>query len=457
MITKFKINNYKVLKNFEIDLLKENGAPYKTIIFVGENGTGKTSIFEAITDFINLKSPKPFDYLNYRINGLDFQVTNNINHPSGSIPGFHNRQNLKTGQIEFVTVNAHNSPDKLKTDIYDIRHYGCAYSRSKIEINDKEITSTTNLDIDKNVHNVQDKNSSFNSNIKQLLIDLGIKGSLKIVNGKTNGYIPKLDRFKKAFNSFFENLQFIGIDSSDDRYTVDFINKYTNENIDIDLLSTGEKQIVFRGAEILSNKNLLNNGYVFIDEPELGMHPLWQEKILNYYKSLITDQNSNEQMAQLFISTHSLNLLKNSLNDDDTIIFILENDNGAIKATKYDKSDVLNTLSLSEINYKAFHLYTNEFHNLLFTFYQDLMNADTIADVDKDILKESEYDKSKHEKIYQFKDKNGKIRPYSTLPVYIRNAFHHPDSNKTYTNEELRISTELLIQLCKKYKNNQSS
>lgn len=383
---------------------------------------------------------------------MDFQVTNNINQPNGSIPGFHNRQNLKTGQIEFVTVNAYNSPNKLKTDIYDIRHYGCDYSRSKIEINDKEITSTTNLDIDKNVHNVQDKNSSFNSNIKQLLIDLGIKDSLKIVNGKTNGYIPKLDRFKKAFNSFFENLQFIGIDSSDDKYTVDFINKYTNENIDIDLLSTGEKQIVFRGAEILSNKNLLNNGYVFIDEPELGMHPLWQEKILNYYKSLITDQNSNEQMAQLFISTHSLNLLKNSLNDNDTIIFILENDNGVINATKYDKSDVLNSLSLSEINYKAFHIYTDEFHNLLFAFYEDLMNADTIADVDKDILKENEYDKSKHEKIYQFKDKNGKIRTYSTLPVYIRNAFHHPDSNKTYTKEELQVSIELLIQLCKKYK-----
>ncbi len=38
---------------------------------------------------------------------------------------------------------------------------------------------------------------------------------------------------------------------------------------------------------------------------------------------------------------------------------------------------------------------------------------------------------------------------YDSLSTYIRNAIHHPDSGNTFTNEELRTSIELLIELCR--------
>lgn len=38
---------------------------------------------------------------------------------------------------------------------------------------------------------------------------------------------------------------------------------------------------------------------------------------------------------------------------------------------------------------------------------------------------------------------------YETLCTYIRNAIDHPDSDNTYTKEELRTSIEFLIELCK--------
>ena len=38
---------------------------------------------------------------------------------------------------------------------------------------------------------------------------------------------------------------------------------------------------------------------------------------------------------------------------------------------------------------------------------------------------------------------------YQTLPTYIRNAIDHPDSGNTFTDEELNISIELLVELCR--------
>ena len=47
------------------------------------------------------------------------------------------------------------------------------------------------------------------------------------------------------------------------------------KSIPVDSLSTGEKQIVFRGTQLLGNMNSIKDGVVLVDEPELSMHPRW--------------------------------------------------------------------------------------------------------------------------------------------------------------------------------------
>ena len=70
--------------------------------------------------------------------------------------------------------------------------------------------------------------------------------------------------------------------------------------ISIDDLSTGEKQIVFRGAYLLRNINQLNGAIIMVDEPELSMHPKWQKNILRYYKNLFTDNNGGTNSSIIF-------------------------------------------------------------------------------------------------------------------------------------------------------------
>ena len=77
-------------------------------------------------------------------------------------------------------------------------------------------------------------------------------------------------------------------------------------DISIDNLSTGEKQIVFRGAYLLKNSNNLSKGIVLIDEPELSMHPKWQEKYCSIIEVCLPKE---ETKIRKFLWRHIRNML----------------------------------------------------------------------------------------------------------------------------------------------------
>ncbi|MEF9506852.1 AAA family ATPase [Burkholderia sp. 1B3(2022)] len=71
----------------------------------------------------------------------------------------------------------------------------------------------------------------------------------------------------------------------------------------MDELSTGEKQIVFRGGFLLRDLASIQGGIFLLDEPELSLHPAWQARILGFYQRLITKTPSST--TQLIVATHS--------------------------------------------------------------------------------------------------------------------------------------------------------
>lgn len=74
------------------------------------------------------------------------------------------------------------------------------------------------------------------------------------------------------------------------------------KEISIDALSSGEKQVVYRGCFLLKDANATRGAFVFIDEPEISLHPLWQQKVLDYYKAMFTDA-TGVQTSQIFCVT----------------------------------------------------------------------------------------------------------------------------------------------------------
>ena len=352
-----------------------------------------------------------------------------------------------------VASNRNNDFEQIENDLEDIRHYGCAYSKARSGFNTQKVTSTTTQQLDNNKYE-EDLTEDYTI-IKQLIVDIDAEDNSDWMDVSIAGTAPSIEvfqqnsrlyRFKNAFNQFFDSMKFKKIDSSSADEKRIIFEKHS-KTIPLDSLSTGEKQIVFRGAHLLKNNNNLQNGIVLVDEPELSMHPKWQGKILKYYRDLFT--NNGVQSTQMIFSTHSEYVIRAALDDTDNVLVIILKDNNGTIVPSYTNDRVLPTLIASEVNYLAFDIVSVDYHIALYGRLQLMAQKDRIGACDSFIAQHQDYDSTIHEKI-----DNSQYGNYTTWPTYIRNAIDHPDSGRHYTPEELRKSIQLLRKLCYPYRNN---
>lgn len=189
--------------------------------------------------------------------------------------------------------------------------------------------------------------------------------------------------------------------------------------------------------------NSIKDGVVLVDEPELSMHPRWQEKILDYYNKLFIKDNI--QLAQMIFATHSEYVIKSALqNSRDALIIVLKEKENVITPVKITAPSVLPTITSAETNYLAFNIVSIDYHIQLYGYLQAKTQKHKIKECDNYIKNHPSYDSNKYGKMSQYGNTQ-----YETLCTYIRNAIDHPDSGNTYTKEELRTSIEFLIELCK--------
>ncbi|MBE6151569.1 MAG: ATP-binding protein [Firmicutes bacterium] len=448
MIKKVKWKEHPILGNLELDFSKNDGTIYNTIILAGENGTGKTTIIENLSTFLNLGALDSIEYIDYIINGVEYSIFPQDDN-NGIKYGFHQRQNKNDGKIVKIFNGTNSSKQKIEEDLEDIRHYGCAYSKARSGFETKKVISTTTQQLD--VEKYEDDDANDFTFIKQLIIDVETQDNsewMEVTRKRTGKSFEefkkesKLYRFEKAFNDFFDNVTFERVDNTDSVEKKIIFEKH-GKKINIDSLSTGEKQIVFRGAHLLKNVNNISNGIVLIDEPELSMHPKWQSKILQFYRNLFTKDGN--QKTQILVATHSEYVLKSALEDRDNVLVItLHDDNGVIKVNNITAPIILPTITSAEINYLAFGIISPDLHIELYGYLQSKTNQNYLDGCDAYIYGHHKFDSVKHEKISKFRK-----HTYKTLPTFIRNSIDHPSTTMPYTNDELKTSIELLIELCK--------
>lgn len=304
-IRKLKYNNHKVLGNLELDFVNPaTGQPYNTIVLVGENGTGKTTILKTISDYINVISLRPFDYIEYEANGGKFRIEPL---PNGN-DTFHKRKDLMAGSEEEVERDNYNNGEIMRADKKDMRHYACAFSKARADFKTDKISNVSTKTLDSEIHD-NDNEDNYTS-LKQLIVDIDNQDNSEYTQRNKTArldyaqFLPtsRMYRFSNAFNTFFGEIRFDRIENIENEKVILF--KKNDKDVPIDGLSTGEKQIVFRGAYLLKNSGKMEDGVAFIDEPELSMHPSWQRKILDYFRNLYKD-TTGDQKAQLFFASHS--------------------------------------------------------------------------------------------------------------------------------------------------------
>lgn len=326
-VRKLKLSNHPVLGNLELDFTDSSNKAVDTVIIAGNNGIGKSSLMELLYKIMSHEyrdTPCYIDMIEVEID-----------------------EEIRTFRFSLKTINGNNylyaKDDSgletmvLSENFAEIFPTSAIFSDVDINFQSKQITYVTSGNIDESVESRR-SSSDLPTEINQLIIDIqalddadvarATRGNPEI--GLSELQVPqRMPRFTKAFDLMFDDLKYDRVDNRDGHKEILF--KKNGHDVRVDQLSSGEKQIVYRGCFMLKDSHALRGSFVFIDEPEISLHPSWQEKILHFYKSLFQDEEGY-QTSQIFCVTHSSFIIHDENRYNDKVIVLAKNESGEVVA-----------------------------------------------------------------------------------------------------------------------------
>lgn len=318
-IRKVKFINHPILGDLTLDFCDASGHAVDTVIFAGENGVGKSTILNALYELSANNTKTELNLEIERTEGIEVlqyrrDERNNLIYVFDST-----KSGYYIGSDNFKrTYNFHG-----------------IFSDVDINFHSNDLSNVTSLALDQKIESRRSSND-LPTEIKQLLIDIQALDDADIaywvkhnfgVNTDKMVISERIPRFTKAFARMLDNLEYDRIENVDGHKEILF--SKSGHNIPIDALSSGEKQIVYRGCFLLKDANAMNGAFVFIDEPEISLHPKWQMKVMDYYKGIFTDE-SGKQTSQIFAVTHSPFIIHNENRKNDKVIVLARDSNGKI-------------------------------------------------------------------------------------------------------------------------------
>lgn len=455
-LKKISINNYKlfnqefVIDNFNIP--DETNMGTGLTIIVGENGCGKTTILDSIA--ISMLDYRAESFNIYDFNEFNKEVnivfySNKEFDVKGTMPNFDFKaigfnfnakvrnkapKNYLVSPIVYDQLYISSNSDKPKKGSPDLR----------LSVNNpysgKRFNETDILYLDRN-RLFQTRTGTYNNTrFDRLMSDFNFQyikntDNIEDLNIELNNKVKK----DKIENAFLENAIKKFQTISGYHVWLDFIDNYRpfknssfvlkeNNNIQIPLSSIGSGfEMIFSliYSYYLSKQNN-KKMIILIDEPELHLHPDVQKKFVDFLLEISKD-------TQVIITTHSPILVKQLMYNEFVKSIVIHSDK-----TISDISDLkLSYLSSNEINYIAFGLATEEYHNELYEEIKSL-NGNTlkIKDFDNQFFVVTK----NQQKLYPWMGNANEV----SIHTFIRNQIHHRKDNGEAKYDDLKSSIDFM-------------
>lgn len=298
----FKINqidlkNSNQFQKLKIDLTypkghKFAGKPMQKVCFIGQNGTGKTSILKVIKSFISNQDTHLFsEETDIKI---DFE-NNNESFTKSFNKDFKNETNYQLNNTTLIHFPA-DIFDKPKSEYIDVKgviDFEFVEAKTTWELLKKEIIEFNKQEKIQREEISKIVFSASASKIKE--------SALMFEEWKGENQSP-LEKFAKIINPFLNkfNLKIktlIDYSKKDDINFVKIENLQGEEfgNLD-EVLSTGTKQVLYTIMPLYSIKP--ENAIILFDEPERSLYPDIQKEIIDFYVN-------QYPTSQFFFATHS--------------------------------------------------------------------------------------------------------------------------------------------------------
>lgn len=489
-ISRMAVQNFKCFEG-EIEFSFSKGLNY----LVGNNNTGKTTIFKAIEFLRGAKTKEGWitkgrenenvsvqidiegedlkDFLESSDNLKKFtpylidDCKLRLRRSSEVTSWTDSRGNPKTISINNVSLwnqanNCFENPMGIDSNISTLFDAQFVYSDLNNEEYQGYSKSTTIIGKLLNSITKEFQNSlkwnEFKSAHKKAFGDEGLLGQLNNLQGQVEGIMKdQYGETKVEFN--------FGIPTIDNFFKTGRILLEDNGiKTDVSEKGTGMQRalalslIQLYAQTLNKDDNEFKSILFFIDEPETFLHPVAQNKLL---QSL----NNISENNQIFITTHSPYLLKRYNSNNKLIIFSREPNQLRVKE---DTSLTMFPLSPTwgEINYKAFGIGSIEFHIELFGLLHKKANeenktfnngqntvSDSIRSLDGWLIEQNPHfstDDNHYNHIRGYTDKS--------MVSYIRNYIDHPVSNDPLpsgknrvapTDDEITKSIQIMLDILK--------
>lgn len=348
---KIEFEKHPILGTLSLNFTDTEGKTIDTIILAGENGCGKSVLLNELFEYnptalYNNKSgkvtteielsPSEITYVQQIVlmNGASIEFSDGIL----IIEQDFSIKDYKQNKVYSNNING----EKQLSYGYVLSNNGKSIFKpifSDVEINftPQRISNVTSLNIDEEINNPIRSGNNIATEITQLLIDIDDLDNSDLARWVDNnpGQVPpeevkrrRIKRFTNAFYSMFPQKRFIGVDNSNGHKSVMF--EEFGKRMPIEKLSSGEKQIVFRGGFLLKNQRSLEGAAVLIDEPEISLHPKWQLEIMTFLKNLFSF--NGKQSSQIIVATHSPFIIHNATRSNDKVIVLKKDEGGRINA-----------------------------------------------------------------------------------------------------------------------------
>lgn len=476
-IKNLEISNFRCFENGfpPIEFKVPDGSEGSGLnIFAGENGTGKTSVLEAIEYLTQSRlkskssiSVKDFKDIRKKILVKATTETFEVDKVYGKDKKFmckgiqFEAKVRENGADELVdTVVFDNKvttsekgiqPYELRTDVtkpwgvsrlpsFDIiffeknrnRHITHGMFPSKFD----ELTDDFNFQVIEKIKTLDDSVES-EKELRQKIIGLNDYSKKVLLESLTDKFLGKV---LKNCETFFDSKIRLEILDSLQPFTHSFFASRSEDGYQqIPVAKLGS------GVEMIFSIIFLYHYYFtrgrktafLIDEPELHLHPTWQYKLIELLKEISKD-------TQVFISTHSPFIYKNCLENNLGISVFRKDKKSKISVDNVKRDDWGNfpwSPSWGEINYYAYNLPTIELHNELYGYLQEKSGINDIAGFDNYLRNNGVKD------FVNYNNKaTGKVENV-TLNTYVRHLIHHPENknNADLKDSELKKSIELLL------------
>ena len=310
-IKNLHIKEFKGLRDISINFEK-NDKPLDLVVLAGSNGSGKTRILESIKDYfesyIDIQAIKIINNLQIFFEKKEKECIDKI----GSEKYFYST-------LKYFSLN--DKKENLNDSSYLVIKKNLSilpkiiYVPTEINFQKVEIASPMLV-----------QEYSFLNIVDSILIkDVPSYIATRIMEMANEQENTPMGEIRaavfKEINEIFEildlDIKISGI--SKNAKSIPIFTNSSGDEFDINELSSGEKQLFLRTLAI----KMLNpeNSIILIDEPELSLHPKWQQRIVDVYRKI--GENN-----QIIIATHSPHILGSVKKEN--IMLLDKDDDGEI-------------------------------------------------------------------------------------------------------------------------------